>query len=76
MDQNTRWLKKYQEVVGFIKKNKRNPSKYNLEHRDMYNWLKANRKQLNAGDLKADRLEKFEKLMALCEEYRRVNQYV
>lgn len=45
MTQEERWLARYKEVVDFIKKNKRNPSKYNLEHRDMYNWLKANRKQ-------------------------------
>jgi hypothetical protein len=75
MDQETRWLARYKEVIDFIKKNKRNPSKYNLEHRDMYNWIKANRKQFNAGELKADRVEMFEKLMKLCERYKRVNQY-
>ena len=75
MTQEERWLARYKEVVDFIKKNKRNPSKYNLEHRDMYNWIKANRKQFNAGELKADRVEMFEKLMKLCERYKRVNQY-
>jgi hypothetical protein len=41
----------------------------------MLNWVKANRKVMNAGKLKADRVEKFEKLLALMEENKRVNQY-
>ena len=76
MDQETRWLARYKEVVDFIKKNKRNPSKYNLEHRDMYNWLKANRKLVNARKLKAERVGQFKELLALCEENRRKNQYI
>ncbi len=76
MDQETRWLARYKEVIDFIKKNKRNPSKYNLEHRDMYNWLKANRKQMNAGKMKEERLELFKRLLAKVEEFKRVNQYV
>lgn len=36
---------------------------------------KANRKQLNAGKLKADRVKMFNKLLELCEEYKRKNQY-
>ena len=44
MDQDTRWLNKYEEVVSFIETNHRNPSKYVAEDRDMLNWLKANRK--------------------------------
>ena len=75
MTQEERRMAKYEEVVGFIKANHRNPSKYNLEQRDMYNWLKATRKKMNAGELKADRVEKFERLLSLCEKYRRLNQY-
>ena len=75
MDQEERWLARYKEVVDFIKKNKRNPSKYNLEHRDMYNWLKANRKALNAGKMKPERVEAFKRLMELLEQYKRKNQY-
>ena len=30
---------------------------------------------MNAGELKHERVELFEKLLALCEEYKRVNQY-
>ena len=75
MTQEERWQKRYEEVVGFIETNKRNPSKYRLEEHDMLNWLKANRKVLNAGKMKAERVEKFRKLLELTEQYRRKNQY-
>ena len=52
MDQDTRWLNKYNEVVAFIETNKRNPSKHRIEEHDMLNWVKANRKKMNAGELK------------------------
>ena len=29
--------------------NKRNPSKHRIEEHDMLNWVKANRKRMNAG---------------------------
>ena len=75
MTQNEKWMVKYQEVVDFIKVNHRNPSKYRLEEHDMLNWLKANRKVLNAGKMKAERVEKFKELLAMTELYRRKNQY-
>ena len=75
MDQETRWLTKYQEVVEFIETNHRNPSKHRIEEHDMLNWLKANRKVLNAGKMKAERVEPFMKLLELSEQYRRKNQY-
>ena len=75
MTQDERWQKRYGEVVGFIEANKRNPSKYVAEDRDMLNWLKANRKALNAGKMKAERVEKFRKLLELTEQYKRKNQY-
>ena len=75
MTQDERWLLRYNEVKAFIEGNKRNPSKYRIEEHDMLNWLKANRKVLNAGKLKPNRVEMFKKLLALCEEYKRKNQY-
>lgn len=41
----------------------------------MLNWLKANRKAMNAGKMKAERVEKFKGLLALCEANRRKNQW-
>ncbi len=75
MDQDTRWLNKYEEVIGFIETNQRNPSKHRIEEHDMLNWLKANRKILNAGKMKAERVEKFRKLLEMTQQYRRKNQY-
>ena len=75
MDQETKWQIRYDEVVEFIETNKRNPSKHRIEEHDMLNWLKANRKAMNAGRLRPERMERFEKLLALCEQNRRKNQY-
>ena len=75
MTQEERWLKRYEEVVGFIQTNKRNPSRHRIEEHDHLNWLKANRKAMNAGKMKAERLEKFRKLLEMTERYRRKNQY-
>ena len=74
MTQDERWLARYNQVKEFIETNKRNPSKHRIEEHDMLNWLKANRKKMNAGEMKEERIELFEKLLALCGEYRRVNQ--
>ena len=75
MTQEERWLKRYEEVVGFIQTNKRNPSRHRIEEHDFLNWLKANRKALNAGKMKPERVEKFRKLLEMTERYRRKNQY-
>ena len=75
MTQEERWMTRYKEVVSFIETNHRNPSKYVAEDRDMLNWLKANRKALNAGKMKPERVEKFRKLLELMEKYKRKNQY-
>ena len=75
MTQEERWNIRYQEVKRFIEENKRNPSKHRIEEHDMLNWLKANRKVLNAGKMKAERVEKFRKLLEMTEQYKRVNQY-
>ena len=75
MTQEERWQKRYEEVKNFIETNKRNPSKHRIEEHDMLNWLKANRKVLNAGKMKAERVEKFRKLLEITEQYKRKNQY-
>jgi len=75
MDQETRWLARYNEVVLFIETNKRNPSKHRLEEHDMLNWLKHNRKLMNAGELPESRQGKFKELLALVGDNKHVNQY-
>ena len=75
MTQDERWLTRYKEVLDYIETNHRNPSKHRVEEHDMLNWLKANRKALNAGKMKPERLEMFRRLLSLMEEYKRKNQY-
>ena len=75
MTQEERWQIRYDEVVGFIETNHRNPSKHRIEEHDMLTWLKANRKVMNAGKMKAERVKPFMKLLELSEQYRRKNQY-
>lgn len=75
MTQDERWQKRYDELIDFIKTNHRNPSKHRIEEHDMLNWVKANRKALNAGRMKPERVERFKELLALMEQYRRKNQY-
>ncbi len=75
MTQDEKWIARYNEVKCFIETNKRNPSKHRIEEHDMLNWIKHNRKLMNAGELKPDRIEQFKELLALIEENKRVNQY-
>ena len=76
MTQEERWLVRYDEVVAFVEANHRNPSKHRIEEHDMLNWVKANRKALNAGKMKSERVERFKELLVLMEENKRKNQYI
>ena len=75
MTQDEHWMTRYDEVREFILENKRNPSKYRIEEHDMLNWVKANRKALNAWKMKPERVDPFKELLALMEQYRRKKQY-
>jgi hypothetical protein len=75
MMQDEKWMLKYNEVVVFIETNHRNPSRHRLEEHDMLNWVKQQRKLKNKGELKTERAEMLERLLSLCEEYKRVNQW-
>ena len=75
MTQEEKWLARYEEVVTFIETNHRDPSKHRIEEHDMLNWLKANRKKMNAGELKPERVLKFKELLGLIEENKHKNQY-
>ena len=76
MTQDERCQKQYDDVMEFLAENHRRPSKFIDEERGMRNWWKHQQKLLNAGELKLERIEKFNKLLELGEKYRRVNQYV
>ena len=75
MTQDEKWMLRFNKVMRFVESYQRNPSKHRIEEHDMLNWLKANRKALNAGKLKPERVEKFRKLLEMTEQYRRKNQY-
>lgn len=75
MTQGERWLAKYNEVKTFIETNKRNPSKFIPEERGLRNWVRHQQKLVNKDELKPERVEKYKELLALMEEYKRVNQY-
>lgn len=76
MTQSERWMKRYNEVVSFIETNHRNPSRHRIEEHDMLNCLKANRKLVNAGKMKLERVDIFKELLGLIEQYKRKNQYM
>ena len=75
MTQDERWIARYNEVMEYIESNHRNPSKHFVENRNLLSWVKQQRKLMNAGALKQDRVELFNKLQELGEKYKRVNQY-
>ncbi|MBP5692618.1 MAG: hypothetical protein J6W86_02755, partial [Bacteroidales bacterium] len=75
MTQEERWNKQYLVVMEFIERFHRNPSRHRIEEHDMLNWVKANRKALNAGKLKEKRVEAFKRLLEMSEQYRRKNQW-
>ncbi len=76
MTHDEAWIQKYNDVVAFIKVNKRNPSKHDDEERGKYlNWFKHNRKLYAAGEMKPERGDKFKELLTLCEKYKHKNQY-
>ena len=75
MTQDERWSIKYQEVMEFIERYHRNPSRHRIEEHLMLNFVKHNRRLYQAGQLKEERIEAFKKLMAIMEKTRRKNQY-
>ena len=75
MTQDEKWLSNYEEAMRYLKENHRNPSKYNLDVRRIYTWIKHQRKVMNAVGMKPGRVKLFEKLQDLAEEFRHVNQY-
>ena len=44
MTQDERWNNRYRDVMDFMEKNHRNPSRHRLEEHDMLNWVKQQRK--------------------------------
>ena len=45
------YLLQYNELMEFMKNNKRRPSTYIMEDRNACNWLQHSQKQMSAGEL-------------------------
>lgn len=65
MTQEERWLIHYNEVKTFIETYHRNPSKYVDSERGLRNWVKQQKKLMNAGALEGQRLMMFNELLGL-----------
>ena len=75
MTQSELLLSKWQETIDLLEINHRKLSKFIPVERNLRSWWKHNKKLMNAGELKPERVEMFEQLLVLGEKYRRVNQY-
>ena len=75
MTQDELWLTKWQAAIDFLETNHRKPSKFIPEERNIRNWWKHNKKLLNAGELKEDRVALFSQLLELGVKYMHINQY-
>ena len=75
MTQDELWLTKWQDAIDFLQTNHRNPSKFIPEERNLRSWWKHNKKLMNAGKMKEERVKLFRELLNIGERYRRKNQY-
>lgn len=75
MTQEEKWLAKYNEIMAFMAENHRRPSKYYLEERNNWNWMRHQQKLMGKGEMKEERVELFKELLSLDEKYRHKNQW-
>ena len=69
MTHDERWAQMLKAYRNYILKKHRCPSKYKPEDRQLYNWIKHNRKLMNAGEMKEERVKLFQELLAECVAY-------
>lgn len=70
------WLVRYNEAMASMEKEHRKLSKYYLKEKFMFHFIHPNRKLYNMRTMKEECKVLFEKLLVLCEEYKKINQYV
>lgn len=75
MKNEERWQMRYHEVMAFMERNKRRPSKHREEDLAMADWIKYNKRRLARGEMDEERAEKFKRLLRLGESMTRMNQY-
>ena len=76
MTQDERWQRQYNELMDFMMRNERRPSKYKPEERGMQNWLRRQIKMYAKGSIRPNRLEHLTRLLQTAERCQRVNQYM
>ena len=76
MTKEERWERHYAEMMIFLTRNARRPSKYYAEERAMVEWFKHNRKLLRRGEMLPERVERFRKLQEKAGCLVRVNQFL
>ena len=74
MKQDERWQKRYDEVMDYMLRFKRRPSKHRIEDHLMLNWIKYNKKMKARGKMPEERITLFNKLLEVADKYRKVNQ--
>ncbi len=75
MTQDERWDMMRTMTLDFLKRNRRRPSKYNPEERELLNWVKYNCKRMRGGKMTEQRQALLRSLLDEAERLRRVNQY-
>lgn len=75
MTQESRWKQHCNQVMLFMEKNGRRPSKYVPEERAMLNWVKYVRKRMRRGLLSEEQTQLFVRLQQQADSLRRLNQY-
>lgn len=68
-------MAKYNDAMEFMERNHRNLSRHRLEEHDVLNWIKHNRKVMNKGEMRPERVEMFKVLLGKIEENKRVNPW-
>lgn len=67
MKQDERRMTRYNEVMMFMERENRKPSKYYPEMKLMFHFIHHNKKLYNAGSMKPERKVLYEELLALEE---------
>ena len=75
ISQEERWEQNLEAVRQFVEEKKCIPSKHRVEDHRMLNWLKYNRKLITQGKLSPERQKKFEQLLTMAADFRKLNQY-
>lgn len=73
--QDKRWDRMWQAYTDYMNENGCRPSKHHTEDMRLFDWYKHNKKLLNQGKLRPERMEKFRLLLIEAKDVQRVNQH-